>query len=280
MTVEITTDTGSIPVACALFHFINFTKMAYNKQTIMASKTAAKTFTVTEVGDFSNGTLKLAGIDLIRMRRQVSAESDILALELIEILAAEPDLRTGIAWCQPFVDLASGDTVDPFVAIDYSNIDETFFNNARTMATTERSGGTTARQMLSILSFSERLTVGREQKKENIVLTVLLPDGSESTARVNDARLSSIEPLLAVGAVAECSTDSSGLLWVESVIKESAQVETQRAEAKAKAHAELVLETERANKLAAVEGLRNMAGKELDASAQAKVLDIFANMLK
>lgn len=244
-----------------------------SKKDFAIAPNSVPAFTPAEVELFAEGKLMLAGAQLLRMRSLILLQGNLAAIELLEALEAEPALRKGIDWANPYVDNASGDTIDPF-PLNYDAIPEALFNSARTMAVTERTGGTNAREMLEILSFSERMKVGKDLKKDNIMLEVRLSDGTIGTARIPDNRLELLEPLLKNGAKAECSMATDGTRYVESVIAESDESIKQREAEDAKAKAETKEVNENKKQEIALQGVSSMAAKDLSPDAQAQVLAI------
>jgi hypothetical protein len=235
-----------------LFIIIHFSQsiiiMAYSKVSIQAAATGSAIFTDAEVAAFQAGTLKLASVKLINMRDQIEAQDNIAALELLEYLVANPAKRTRVPFAQDIIDAQSGDPVNPLDGIDFNNIPDDIMSAARNFATSEKSGLLVARQMLTVSSFSEPVAAGRSTKK-NIVITGTFTGSTDIvTARINDARIATLQPLLKIGSIAECSVDSNGAYWVDSVITESDEVLAQREALAKKAKAEKVDEIELSNK--------------------------------
>lgn len=254
--------------------------MAYSKVAIQDAASANALFTPAEVAAFQEGTLKLAGMKLIDMRDQIEAQSNILALELLEGLVANPAKRNRVPFAQDTIDASSGDVTNPLDGLDWSNIPDELMAAARNFATSEKSGLLVARQMLTIVSYSEPVATGRSTKK-NIVLRGTFEGSDELfNARINDARIPTLQPLLKIGAMAECSVDANGNYWVDSVIAESDAVVAEREALKAKANADKIADIDLKNKSSkgeAIIGLAN-SGAVTDAASLEALLKAIQSM--
>ena len=257
--------------------------MAKSKTSIEDAANSTTGFTSAQIADFREGTLQLKGLDLIKMRKQEKAEAELEALRLIEGLKADPTLRSEItqSWAKDYED-ENGDIVSPFDTVDFNDLlkIEGFFEGAMKFCANARSGKLDVRQMGTVVSFSEPMTVGNGGTLKNITVTGTLDDGTPFSARLNDARTKTMGSLLHIGSKVELSTDRNGGLWVDSVITESAEVVKQREEMAVKARKEKEADIELSNKGskgAAILGLANSGNLQDAASIQA-VLDAISKL--
>lgn len=254
--------------------------MGYSKVAIQAAATGSALFTPEQVAEFQAGTLKLKGSKLIEMRDQIEAQANIEALELLEYLVANPSKRVRVAFARDIIDNDGGDLTNPLDDLDFANIPDDLMAAARNFATNEQSGLLVARQMLTIVSYSEPVAAGRSTKK-NIVLRGTFEGSDEFfNARINDARIPTLQPLLKIGAMAECSVDANGNYWVDSVIAESDAVIAEREALKAKEHSNKIADidlTNKASKGAAIVGIAN-SGNITDPAALEALLKAIQSM--
>lgn len=257
--------------------------MSKSKVSIEEAANSTTGFTAEEIAAFRDGTLQLKGLDLIRMRKQEKADAELEALKLIEGIIADPTLRSEISqsWAKDYEN-DNGDIVSPFDEVDFNDLlaIEGFFEGAMKFCANARSGKLDVRQMGTVVSFSEPMTVGNGGTLKNITVTGTLDDGTPFSARLNDARTKTMGSLLSIGSKVELSTDRSGGLWVDSVITESAEVIKQREALAAKAIKEQEAQIELSNKGSKGQAILGLAssGNLQDADSIKAVLDAISKL--